>query len=61
MPAPSASSAATPSNGRRLVLLPVTGRSDEVVRRYRLACLRLESPAPRSEEGRFDHLKRSYD
>jgi hypothetical protein len=48
---------------RRLVLVPASGRGDELVRRYRLARLRLEPradavpPAPR----RFEHLKRTYD
>ena len=45
---------------RRLVLVPASGRGDELVRRYRLARLRLE---PRDEAGdrRFEHLKRTYD
>ena len=45
---------------RRLVLVPASGRGDELVRRYRLARLRLE---PRETRGdpRFEHLKRSYD
>ena len=49
-----------PPVARRLVLVPATGRSDELVRRYRLARLRLE---PRDEAGdrRFEHLKRTYD
>ena len=51
--APGAASAA-----RRLVLMPDAGRSDELVRRYRLARLRVE---PREAADRFAHLKRSYD
>jgi hypothetical protein len=45
---------------RRLVLVPASGRGDELVRRYRLARLRLE---PREVRGdaRFEHLKRTYD
>ena len=45
---------------RRLVLVPATGRGDELVRRYRLARLRLE---PREVRGdaRFEHLKHSHD
>jgi hypothetical protein len=45
---------------RRLVLVPATGRGDELVRRYRLARLRLE---PRQIEGeeRFAHLKHRHD
>jgi hypothetical protein len=50
-PAPSA---------RRLVLVPATGRGDELVRRYRLARLRLEPREVRGEQ-RFEHLKRTYD
>ena len=50
-PAPSA---------RRLVLVPATGRGDELVRRYRLARLRLEPRDVRGEQ-RFAHLKRTYD
>ncbi|HEU4658058.1 MAG TPA: hypothetical protein VFR97_11050 [Capillimicrobium sp.] len=36
------------------------GRDQTTVRRYRLARLKLD-PAPRTDEGRFDHLKRLYD
>jgi hypothetical protein len=52
-PAPAAAPAA-----RRLVLMPDSARSDESVRRYRLARLRLE---PRDAADPFGHLKRSYD
>ncbi len=50
-PAPSA---------RRLVLVPATGRGDELVRRYRLARLRLEPRETRGEQ-RFAHLKHRHD
>jgi hypothetical protein len=45
---------------RRLVLVPASGRGDELVRRYRLARLRLE-PRETTGERRFEHLKRTYD
>ena len=45
---------------RRLVLVPASGRGDELVRRYRLARLRLE-PRETTGDQRFDHLKRTYD
>ena len=45
---------------RRLVLVPASGRGDELVRRYRLARLRLE-PRETTGEQRFEHLKRTYD
>jgi len=45
---------------RRLVLVPASGRGDELVRRYRLARLRLEPRETRGEQ-RFAHLKRTYD
>jgi hypothetical protein len=44
----------------RLVLVPATGRGDELVRRYRLARLRLEPREVRGDE-RFAHLRRAYD
>ena len=48
---------------RRLVLVPAaprTGRSEDGVRRFRLARLRLEGrDVPAAE--RFEHCKRSYD
>jgi hypothetical protein len=50
-PAPSA---------RRLVLVPASGRGDELVRRYRLARLRLEPRETRGEQ-RFAHLKHRHD
>ena len=45
---------------RRLVLVPASGRGDELVRRYRLARLRLEPRETRGDQ-RFAHLKRTYD
>ena len=45
---------------RRLVLVPADGRGDELVRRYRLARLRLEGRDVRGEE-RFAHLRHSHD
>jgi hypothetical protein len=55
----------TPSTAapRRLVLVPSaprTDRDDGLVRRYRLARLRLEGPEVAREQ-RFDRSKRSYD
>jgi hypothetical protein len=49
-----------PPPARRLVLLPATGRDDELVRRYRLARLRLE-PRDTTGDARFAHLKHSHD
>ncbi len=52
-----------PRAARRLVLLPATqesGRGDELVRRYRLARLRLEPRETRGAE-RFAHLKSFHD
>jgi hypothetical protein len=51
---------APPPPARRLVLVPASGRGDDLVRRYRLARLRLEPREVRGDE-RFAHLKRSYD
>ena len=48
---------------RRLVLVPAaqsSGRDDELVRRYRLARLRLEPREVRGDE-RFAHLKCAHD
>jgi len=48
---------------RRLILVPSgprADRGDAMVRRYRLARLRLEG-RPVSHEQRFDHVKRTYD
>ena len=45
---------------RRLVLVPASGRGDELVRRYRLARLRLE-PRETTGDQRFAHLERTYD
>ena len=56
----------TSSNGpptpvaRRLVLVPARGRDDELVRRYRLARLKLEARDVRGDE-RFEYLKHSHD
>ena len=49
-----------PPAARRLVLVPASGRGDELVRRYRLARLRLEPRETRGDQ-RFAHLKRTYD
>jgi hypothetical protein len=45
---------------RRLVLVPATGRDDELVRRYRLARLRVEGRETRGAD-RFAHLKQRHD
>lgn len=45
---------------RRLVLVPADGRGDELVRRYRLARLRLEPRDTRGDQ-RFAHLKQFHD
>ena len=45
---------------RRLVLVPASGRGDELVRRYRLARLRLE-PRETTGDARFAHLKHPHD
>jgi hypothetical protein len=45
---------------RRLVLVPADGRGDELVRRYRLARLRLESRDVRGDQ-RFAHLTQRHD
>jgi hypothetical protein len=58
MPSAAARPAAAPPV-RRIVLVPsASPRSDEGVRRFRLARLRLEG---RATSERFAHLKRSYD
>ena len=51
---------APPPPARRLVLVPASGRGDELVRRYRLARLRLEDREVARAE-RFAHLKRAHD
>jgi hypothetical protein len=53
---------APPPSARRLVLVPAaaTGRGDELVRRYRLARLRLEPRDTRGAE-RFAHLRDFHD
>jgi hypothetical protein len=45
---------------RRLTLVPVDGRSDAAVRRFRIARLRLEDREVARAE-RFAHLKRAHD
>jgi hypothetical protein len=58
---PRASNAPPPGPvARRLVLVPASGRGDELVRRYRLARLRLEPREVRGDE-RFAHLRRAHD
>jgi hypothetical protein len=42
------------------VLVPAAGRDDELVRRYRLARLRLEPREVRGDE-RFAHLRHAHD
>jgi hypothetical protein len=42
------------------VLVPASGRGDELVRRYRLARMRLEPREVRGEE-RFAHLRHRHD
>ena len=53
-----------PAATRRLILVPASparsGRGDAMVRRYRIARLRLEGRDVSRAE-RFDHVKRSYD
>ena len=49
-----------PPRARRLVLVPADGRDDELVRRYRLARLRLEARET-SGDARFAHLKHFHD
>ena len=49
-----------PPRARRLVLVPADGRDDELVRRYRLARLRVEARTTRGDE-RFAHLKQFDD
>ena len=58
--APTGSIAAAGLPVRRLSLIQTSGRSDAVVRRYRLARLRLEDREVARAE-RFSHLKRSHD
>jgi hypothetical protein len=55
-----ATTPASPPPARRLVLVPATGRGDELVRRYRLARLRLE-PRETTGEARFAHLTQRHD
>jgi hypothetical protein len=59
---PRSAKAPPPSHrtARRLVLVPANGRDDELVRRYRLARLRLEPREVRGDE-RFAHLTRAHD
>ena len=49
-----------PPPARRLFLVPASGRDDELVRRYRLARLRLE-PRETAGDARFAHLKHPHD
>jgi hypothetical protein len=51
--------AKAPPRASRLVLVSA-GRDDELVRRYRLARLRLEAHTTRGDE-RFAHLKQFHD
>jgi hypothetical protein len=55
-----ASAAPAPAPIRRLVLVPARGRSDNAVRRFRLARLRLEDREVLRAE-RFAHLKAAHD
>lgn len=59
---PRAAKARPPAHpaAHRLVLVPAAGRDDELVRRYRLARLRLEPREVRGDE-RFAHLTRAHD
>jgi hypothetical protein len=52
----------SPPGARRLVLVPAasSGREDELVRRYRMARLRVEPRDVRGPE-RFAHLKQFHD
>ena len=59
LPAVSHPSPKAQPRARRLVLVSA-GRDDELVRRYRLARLRLEARTTRGEE-RFAHLKQFHD
>ena len=52
---------ASVASSRRVVLVPVADRSEPVVRRYRLARLRLEERSLEDRAARFAHLRRSYD
>jgi hypothetical protein len=56
---PRPSAKVPPPRARRLVLVPAAG-GDELVRRYRLARLRLEPRETRGDE-RFAHLRHSHD
>jgi hypothetical protein len=49
-----------PQPVRRLTLVPVDGRSDAAVRRFRIARLRLEDREVARAE-RFAHLKHAHD
>ncbi len=62
LPSTGQAHAKSPPRARRLVLVPATatGREDELVRRYRLARLRLEARDTRGAE-RFAHLKQFHD
>lgn len=56
---PRPSAKAPPPRARRLVLVPASG-NDELVRRYRLARLRLE-PRETTGDARFAHLRDFHD
>jgi hypothetical protein len=61
MTSPAASARTTPPPVRRLALVRTDdGRSDAVVRRFRLARLRLEDREVTRAQ-RFAHLKRAHD
>jgi hypothetical protein len=66
MIAMNAPTAAAVHASRRLLLLPVDGRGDELVRRYRLARLSAAPPPPAgagplAAGPGFEHLKRMHD
>jgi hypothetical protein len=61
LPSTGQAHAKVPPRARRLVLVAAApGRDDELVRRYRLARLRLESRDTRGSD-RFAHLKQFHD
>ncbi len=58
---PAASPVSAADTARRVVLLPVGDRPGDLVRRYRLARLRLEPRDAKGADPRFAHLRRTYD